>query len=391
MKRVYLDNSASTPVDKRVLEKMLPYFSEKYGNASSVHFFGQEAQSVIDQARGTVADFLNAKQKEIVFTSSATEASNLAIIGSIKKFQKLNRGKIPHIVTSEIEHESILKTVKHYTELGYITSSLVSVSELGFISLEDLKNKINNNTILVSIMHANNEVGTIQNIKEISLLIRKFNKEREINKEILFHTDSAQSANFLKCDVDELGVDMLTLSGHKIYGPKGSGVLYVKEGSGIDPLITGSGQEAGLRSGTENIPAIVGLAEACKITEDERKNLNKIKEKRDRVLQNILKKIPNVVINGDMKNRVHHNLNLSFLGVDKNDLVMALDMNGFLVSAGSACYSKSVKVSHVLRAMGKSESEAKSAIRIALGRNTTDEDLDRFVETLSSVIERLRR
>ncbi len=389
MERIYLDNSASTPTAKEVLRKMMPYFSEKYGNASSLHFFGQEAQSAIDEARTKASKFLSCNQEEVFFTGSATEANNLAIVGVMRKIRKQNKNAIPHIITSSIEHESILEPIKYYTKMGYITSDFIPVSKEGFVLLEELKNLLKEETALVSVMYANNEIGTIQNIKEISLLIRKFNKEN--NKEILFHTDAAQSANFLNCDTKELGVDMLTISGHKVYGPKGVGILFVKKGAEIEPLILGSKQEAGVRSGTENIPAIVGVGAALEIIEKERKNIEKISFLRDKLAEEILKSIENSKINGSMKKRIHHNLNVSFLGVDREDLVVALDILGIAVSAGAACYSKALKTSHVLSALGLPEEEKKSSIRITLGRSTTEDDIKKTVDILKKTVENLRR
>ena len=387
MKKIYLDNSASTPVEKKVFDDMLPYFSEKYGNASSLHFFGQEAQHALDGPRSKVAKFLNCETEEVFFTGSATEASNLAIAGLIRRARENTKAK-PHIIISSIEHESILETVKYYTERGEIESTLIPVSSEGFVSCDELRSSLKDNTILVSVMHANNEIGTIQPIGKISQIIRKFNKENARN--VLFHTDSAQSANFLDCDVKVLDVDMLTISGHKIYGPKGVGILFVKKGVDLDPLITGSKQESGIRSGTENIPAIVGIASALEIVVEERKNLNKMIDLRDNLLDDILKNIKDVKLNGSLENRVHSNLNISFKGIDKEDLLLALDLKGIAVSGGSACYSKSLKESHVLNALALSNEEKKSSIRISLGRSSTSEDMNYLVSSLKEIVENLR-
>ncbi|MEK7452813.1 MAG: cysteine desulfurase family protein [Patescibacteria group bacterium] len=384
MKRIYLDNAASTPTDPRVLIEMMPYFQNKYGNASSIHFFGQEAQSAIDDARRKTADFLNCDRKEIFFTGSATESNNLAIIGAIRKFKKEKHTGKPHIIISQIEHESVLESVRYLTEIGEIESTLLSVSDDGIILLDELEINFKDETILISIMHANNEIGAIQPIREISQIIRKFNKEK--GKNILFHTDAVQSVNFLDCDVADLGIDMLTISGHKIYGPKGVGVLFVKSGTNIEPLILGSKQELGMRSGTENIPSIVGIGVALDIVKEERKNVDKISKLRDELMDGILTNINNSKINGTLKKRLPNNINVSISGINKDDIIIALDLKGVAISGGSACYSKTSNISHVLDAIGLSQDENESSIRITLGRHITQKDIKKVIEILKEAV-----
>ncbi len=386
-KRIYLDNSASTPVEREVFFAMRPYFLKKYGNASSVHSFGREVQDAIDNARLEVAKFLNASLEEILFTSSATEASNMALVGTIRKFIK--NGKKPHIIVSAIEHESILETASYFHKIGQIELSYAPVNKDGILILDEFKRLLRKDTALVSVMHANNEVGTIQPIDEVSKIIKSFNQENKTD--VLFHTDSAQSANFLDCNVKRLGVDMMTLSGHKIYGPKGVGVLFLKEGVKIEPFLLGSKQEKGLRSGTENAPAIVGMGKAVSLVKQKLPLNKKIKELRDFLLESLLNSIDNAYVNGSLKRRVEHNLNISFLGVKNSDLIKLLDLNGVAVSAGAACYSKSLKQSHVLRAMGLSEDRIDSAIRISLGRTTTKSDIKRAVKIIKESVTKLRR
>ncbi|MBI3671458.1 cysteine desulfurase [Candidatus Azambacteria bacterium] len=388
-KRIYLDNSASTPVDARVLKAMMPYFAKKYGNASSVHFFGQEAQSAVDIARKKTADFLNCDTSEIFFAGSATEANNLAIIGVVRKFINEKREGKPHIVISKIEHESVFQTVKYLSEIGELEYSLLPVSKDGIVLIDKLTELLRGNTVLVSVIHANNEIGTIQPIKEISLLIRKFNKE--IGKNILFHTDAVQSAGFLNCDVEALGVDMLTLSGHKIYGPKGVGTLFVKSGSNIEPFVLGSGQESGLRSGTENVPAIVGIGVALDLVKKERKNIGKITALRDKLISEILSEIPNSKITGSLEKRLPHHISISFTGVKREELVIAMDLKGVAISAGAACHSKALKASYILDALGLSEKEKESNIRITLGRKTTNEDIKYTLKILKETVKKLRQ
>lgn len=402
MKKIYLDNSSSTPVDKEVLKEILPYFSDKYGNPSSLHFFGQEAQVALDVARKRVADALKADTGEIVFTGSATEANNLAILGSVKSWIKEYGNTVkPHIITSQLEHESVLEPIKYLQESRIADVDFIPVSKDGFISLDILKSELRKETALVSIMYANNEVGTIQPISEISKIIEEHNKKLStINYNLpagrhglktIFHTDASQAFNFLNCDVEKLGVDMLTVSGHKIYGPKGVGALYAKNRILLSSVIFGSGQERGLRSGTENIPAIAGLGKAAEIASLKRNYWEKeISVLRNKLKEGIFANIPNVIVNGSMENRIAHNLNIAFLGVNKEDLLIQLDLAGIAVSGGAACYSKAHKTSHVLTAMGVPEEWQRGSIRMTLGKYTTGDDIDYIILKLKESVEHLR-
>lgn len=398
MKRIYLDNSSSTPVDKEVLKEMLPYFSEKYGNPSSLHFFGQEAQDTLDVARKRVATALNASPEEIIFTGSATEANNLAMSGIINN----HVSRKPHIITSQFEHESVLEPIKHLQSAGIADVTFLPVSGDGFVSLAALESELRAETVLVSIMYVNNEVGTIQPISEIAKIIDKHNSKLTAKSynlpagrhglKALFHTDAAQAVNFLDCDVKKLGVDMLTISGHKIYGPKGIGSLFVKAGTRMMPIILGSSQEFGLRSGTENVPSIAGLGKALEMAVGKRETSAKeIGRLRDKLKDGIVQNIPEANINGSLKNRIPHNLNVSFLGVSKEDLLIKLDIEGVAVSGGAACYSKAHKISHVLAAMGIPKDQERGSIRITLGKYITDEEIDRTIEILKTSVAELRK
>ncbi len=385
-KGIYLDYSASTPVDKKVVEEMLPYFNEKYGNSSAVYSLGQESLFAIDKSRKIIADFLNCKQEEIYFTGSATEANNIAILGLIKKTKK-DKSKI-HIITSKIEHEAVLEPIKKLEKEGVLVTYL-PVDKNGFVDCGDLKKSIKKETVLVSIMYVNNEVGSIQPIKEIGKLIKKENSVRE-NK-IFFHTDAVQAINYLDCRVDHLGVDMLSFSGHKIYGPKGIGVLYSKRETPLEPIIYGGGQEKGLRSGTENVPAIAGIGRAVELVGKRGKDNERIEKLRNWLARELLNKIKGIQVNGNLEKRIPNNINLSFKGAEGESIVMALDQKKIYLSTGSACSSKSLQPSHVLLAMGLSREEAHCSLRISLGKETQKEDIIKLAKTLPDIIERLRK
>ena len=396
MKKIYLDHAATTPLDKKVLDKMMPYFSQKFGNPSSIHQFGQEALEAVNKARQQVADFLGCSSPEIVFTSGATESNNMTIKGIIKASNIRN----PHIITSSIEHHCVLNSCKEAEKEG-VEISYLKVDKYGIINLEDLKNAIKENTILISIMYANNEVGTIEPIVEIGEILKKINLERAENKlpKIYFHTDAVQAINYLDCDVDNSGVDLLSLSGHKIYGPKGVGVLYIKQGTKIKSIQNGGEQENNLRAGTHNVPGIVGLGEAIfLIPVETRQRLvsttgNKIKEikkLRDYFIDEVLKNIPDSQLNGSKEFRLPHNINISFKGVEGESLLMMLDQEGIAVSTGSACSSTSLEPSHVLTAMGIPPEIAHASIRFTLGKDTTKENLDYVLKVLVEKIEKLR-
>jgi len=394
MKKIYLDYAASTPVDEEVLEEMIPYFSQKFGNPSSIHTFGQEAMEAVDKARQQVADFLGCGAGEIIFTSGATESNNLAIKGIIKatKNEKLKtKNFVPHIITSAIEHHCVLNTGKVVQREGSETTFL-KVDKDGLVNLEDMKKAIKENTILVSIMYANNEVGTIEPIAEIGEIIKEINIEREKNKlpKIYFHTDAVQAANYLDCDVNKLGVDLLSLSGHKIYGPKGIGILYIRRGTKIKSIQQGGEQEYNLRAGTHNVPGIVGIGKAISLIPKHRKKMEDIRKLRDYLIDEILKNIPNTKLNGSREFRLPHNANFSFQGVEGESILMLLDQEGIAVSTGSACSSASLEPSHVLSAMGIPPEIAHASVRFTLGKDTTKEEIDFVLKVLIEKIKRLR-
>lgn len=377
MPRVYLDYAATTPVDAKVLKAMAPYFRKDFGNASSIHALGQKAMAAVDAARQTAADFLECAAEEIVFTGSATEANNLAILGLAKKGD--------HIITTKIEHHAVSEPCRVLEKRG-AEATYLPVNSEGLVELSELEKAIKPNTVLVSVMYANNEIGTVQPIAEIGQLLKN-----QKNK-IYFHTDAVQAANYLDCSVEKLGVDLLTVSGHKIYGPKGIGLLYVKKGTPITPLIYGGGQERGLRSGTENVAGIVGFGQALRELQNPKIKIQniRIRQFRDKIIKTILKTIPQSRLNGSQARRLPNNANISFDGAEGEAMVIALDQRGIACSTGSACSAKSLEPSHVLLALGLSHEQAHGSLRITLGKYTTQQEVDRFLRVLPRVIERLR-
>ncbi len=373
--KVYLDNAATTPVDKKVLEEMLPYFSEKYGNPSSIYGFSEEAYNAIENARKKIAELIGAEPSEIIFTSGGTEADNLAIKGAAA----LHKGK--HIITSVIEHPAVLDTCRALEKQGYAVTYL-PVDKEGIISVEDVRNAIRDDTVLITIMHANNEIGTIQPIAEIGRLANE--------KGVVFHTDAVQSAGKIPIDVNKLGVDLLTLSSHKLYGPKGVGALYVRKGTEIAPVLNGGGHERGLRSGTENVPGIVGFGKAAEIASAEMdSDASRMKRLRDKLIDEALK-IDNSWLNGSREKRLPNNVNLGFKFVEGEALVLELDCNGICASTGSACSSKSLEPSHVLRALGLPPEDCHGSLRLTLGKYNTEEEMDYVLETLPKVVGKFR-
>lgn len=381
MPKVYLDYAATTPLDQKVLKAMMPYLKKEFGNASSIHNFGQKALLSIENARNIIADFLHCEPSEVYFTGSATEADNLAVQGVVKasKTAKL------HIITSAIEHHAVLEPCRQLKKLGCEVTFL-PVSKDGLISLADIKNAIQENTVLVSIIYANNEIGTIQPIAEIGKFLR------QSKSKIYFHTDAVQAVNYLDCNVDNLGVDLLTLSGHKIYGPKGVGALYVRKGTAIEPMFYGGGQERNLRPGTENVAGIVGLGAAIQEVASPKNKLHniKIRQLRDKLIKRIPKIISGVTLNGSLEKRLPNNVNFTFPGAEGEALLVALDQKGFAVSTGSACSSHSLEASHVLTALGMPEETAHSSLRVSLGKYTNEKEIDSFLLTMSKVVQRLR-
>jgi cysteine desulfurase len=392
MKRIYFDHSATTPVDPQVLRAMLPYLKNDFGNASSLHFFGQKARAGVEAAREEVAKFLACESKEIIFTSGATESNNLAIVGFIRRARALDPKRKIHVITSAIEHPAVLEICRELKK-EEVDVTYLPVSRVGLVRAADVKKAIRPETILVSIMYVNNEVGMIQPIQEIGKIIREANVGREKQNKIYFHTDAVQAANFCDCRTDFLGVDMLSLSAHKIYGPKGTGVLFVREGTPLFPIIFGGHQERGIRSGTENVAGIVGLGKAVELlnqkSEVRSQNL-KIKKLRDKLVKEILKKIPNAILNGDLEHRVPGNVNFCFKNVEGESILLMLDMEGIAVSTGSACSSGSLEPSHVLSAMGISPEVSHGSVRITLGKSNTEEEVHRLMKILPGIIKRLR-
>lgn len=379
MKRIYLDHSATTHVDTRVLEAMLPYFSEKFGNASSLHSFGQEAAETLAISRELVAVALGAKPSEIIFTSGGTESDNLAIKGAA--YMHSSKGR--HIITSVIEHPAVLRTCEELEREGFEVT-YVPVDSEGILDLKFLEDSIRHDTILISIMHANNEIGTIQPIKKISDLIS--------GREIILHTDAVQSVGKIPTDVNQLGVDMLSISSHKLHGPKGVGALYLRSGVNIMPLVQGGGHERGLRPGTENIPGIVGFAKAMSISKDQLEEDSKhMQHLRDSMIKKIQSRIPHVRLNGHEKTRLPNNVNMSFRHVEGESLLMLLDMNGVAVSTGSACSSKSQKASHVLTAIDPGVEYIHGSLRFTLGRENSMEEIDIVVDLLEEAVMKLRQ
>lgn len=364
MKKIYLDYAASTPVDKRVLKAMASYFDENFGNPGSIHSFGQAALAGIDKARQAIAKAIAADFNEIIFTGSATEANNLAL-RSLTKDSKNSR-----IIISSIEHESVLDTAKALEREG-LDVVYLPVSKAGFIDQAALKKSLTKNTVLVSVMYANNEIGTIQPIVEIVKIVKSFNPK------IIVHTDAVQAFQFLSCDVGELGVDLMTLSAHKIYGPKGAGLLYVRGGAkNLRPIVTGGGQEFGLRSGTENVPNIVGFGEAVKLAESDREQeTKKIGELKDYFWRELKKILPKIELNGSDENSLPNILNIYFPKNKSEDLLIKLDQTGIAVSSGSACSARASKPSHVLKALGWPLERIQSSLRFSFGKFTTKAEM----------------
>ena len=377
-KIIYVDHSATTYVKKEVLEEMLPYFTEKFGNASSPYRIGQVNREAVENAREQVAKAINAEAREIYFTAGGSESDNMIIRG----IAYANRNKGNHIITSKIEHPAVLETCVALEKEGFEVTYL-SVDENGHISLEELRNSIKDTTILVSIMFANNEIGTIQNISEITK-ITKF-------KGVYFHTDAVQAVGNVEIDVEALGIDALSMAAHKFYGPKGIGAAYIKKTVKFTPIITGGHQEKGKRAGTENVPAIVGMGKAIELATANIQEYNKkLMELRDYTIDRILKEIPYVKLNGDRNSRLAGSVNISFKGIEGESLLLMLDMKGIEASSGSACTSGSLDPSHVLLAIGLKHEIAHGSLRLSYGECNTMEDAEYIVDSLKEIVARLR-
>lgn len=378
MREVYLDNAATTKLDEKVLEEMLPFLREKYGNPSSLHSKGQEAKNAIEESREKVSVILNSKPEEIIFTGSGTESDNLAVLGYARKNQEKGR----HLITTTIEHHAVLDAFKKLEKEGFEVTYL-NVNSEGKINMEELKDSIREDTILASIIYANNEIGVIQEIKEISRICGENN--------VTFHTDACQAANYLETDVEELGVDLMSLNSSKIYGPKGAGILYKSKGKELEPIVHGGGQEFNFRSGTENVANIIGMAKALeKASKHRQEESERLKKLRDYFINELLK-MENTKLNGAKEDRLPNNINVSFLNIEGESVILMLSEEGIYASTGSACSSNSLESSHVIKALGLPAELGHSSIRFSLGKDTTKEDLNYTLEKLRPVIKKLRQ
>ena len=385
MRKVYLDHSATTPVDPRVVEAMLPYLTEKFGNASSVHMFGQEARAAADRARRQVAALIGARTNEIIFTSGGTEANNLAIFGVCEVAAAHGR----HIITSTIEHPSVRGAIDRLEKQGWVVTRL-PVYDDGIIRLEDVRSALRPDTVLVSVMMANNEIGTIQPIAEIGLLV---NEERQRGgRHLCFHTDAVQAAGRILVNVESLGCDLLSLSAHKIYAPKGTGALYLRRGVRVTPQQIGGHQERERRAGTESVANLVAFGKAAELAQRELAERNQhTRRLRNRFETGVVQSIDDIAFNGEREPRLPHLSNISFRFIEGEGLLIHLDLQGIAVSTGSACSSGTLEPSPVIRALGRNEELARGAIRFSFGKDNIDEDVDYLLEVLPRAVESLRR
>jgi len=395
-KIIYLDHSATTPVDQKVLKAMLPYFSESFGNASSLHSAGSIALAAVDSSRAKIAGFLDCLPEEVYFSSGATESDNWAVLGLLEAILTNSGlmakiGQKPHVIVSAIEHEAVLEPVKKLVGYGVMEATYLPVDKAGLVSVKKLTEAIKPNTVLVSVMLANNEIGTIQPIAELGKVIAKANDGRK--HKIYFHTDATQAPAYTDCDVRKLGVDMMSLSAHKIYGPKGVGALYVKKGTPIKPLMYGGGQQKKMRSGTYNVSGIVGFGAAIDLLSDKKNRaleIARLKNFRDYLIKALIKKISKISVNGDLKSRLPSNVNFTIPGVEGESVVLMLSQQGICVSTGSACSTGSLEPSHVLLAIGVPQEMAHGSLRVTLGRSTKKSDIDALIKALPPIVEKLR-
>ena len=377
---IYIDNAATTPLKPEVLEEMMPYYLNKYGNSGSPHQLGREAKNAVEYARGQVSTSICAKEHEIYFTSSGTEANNWLLKGAAQ-FKKENNGK-NHIITSSIEHSSVLKVCKYLEQIGFFVTYL-PVTPDGFIDPKKVEESITDTTALISIMFANNEIGTIQPIEEIGQIAHSRN--------ILFHTDAVQAIGNIDIDINRLNIDALSMSAHKFHGPKGIGALYLKKTSKITPLLHGGHQERGMRASTENVPAIIGMGKAIELALSQiEKNNERLTGLRDKVLKGIIQKIPYTHLNGDINKRLSGHLNIAFDYIEGEALLMMLDNREICASAGSACTAGAEGMSHVLKAIGLDERKARSSLRITLSSLNTEDEIDAFLTILTESVLQLR-
>ena len=382
---VYLDHAGTTPLDPNVLEAMVPYFSQHFGNPSSLHSVGQKARYALDEARERVAAVLNCRPREVVFTGGGTESDNAAIQGVATALYETGN----HIITSSVEHHAVLHACQYLESQGFDVTYL-PVDANGMVLPEMVYNAIEERTTLVTIMYGNNEIGTINPISEIAKAVKK--RAGELSRTIVFHTDGVQVAGYLSLDVAELGVDLLSLSGHKFHGPKGTGVLYIKRGTPYLPLVHGGGQERERRSGTENIPGIIGLSLALDAANSSREETSqRCSALKDRIVESVLEQIPGSRLNGHPTRRLPNNANFSFTGVEGEPILLGLDMAGIAASSGSACSSGSLEPSHVLLALGQSAEIARGSLRITLGRGNTEQEVEYLLGVLVDLVQRLRQ
>jgi len=379
MDRIYLDHNATTPVDPEVVKALLPYLGGQFGNASSVHGFGRDAKVALEQSREQIASFINCEPSELYFTSGGTESDNIAVLGTACTL----KGKKDHLVVGATEHHAVLEPAEHLAHNDGFVLNLLPVDEDGFASTDKLSELVTDQTALVSVMQANNETGTIQDIAALTEITRE--------KGVLFHTDAVQAIGKVKVDVRELGVDLLSLTGHKIYGPKGTGALFIRRGVKISPLFFGGSHEKKRRPGTENVAGVVGLARTLEIAERRmEEDFRRLSDLADYFIDRVTATIPDVFLNGPRSNRIPQTANLSFAGIEGESIVLSLDMEGIACSSGSACTSGATEPSHVLVAMGKPKVRAQGAIRFSLGRTTTRDQLDYVIAKLAPIVERLR-
>ena len=377
---IYFDNAASTAVHPEVVKEMLPYFDTQYGNPSSIHQFGRKAKNAIEKARKQVAALIGAEPDEITFTSGATESNNTIFLGC-PKFQG-NEFGLNHIIISSIEHDAVLEPVRGFEKNG-VQVTYLPVDEHGLVNPDDITKSINEKTTIVSIMFANNEVGTIQPIKEISKICNKY--------QIPLHTDAVQAAGKVPINVKELGIDALSISSHKINGPKGVGALFIKKGFAVEAIIEGGGQENGIRSGTENVASIVGFGKACEIAKEKlSENISHFQTLHSTMLSRVIKEIPHVKLNGHSEKRIFNNIHLTFLGVNGEDLIIKLDEHGIAASTGSACSIHTQKASHVLKAMGFNHEQITGSLRISFGYLNTLDEVDQTIDVLKKIVTELR-
>jgi cysteine desulfurase len=376
---IYFDNASATPVDKRVLEDMLPYFSIHFGNPSSLHDFGDKAHGALDNAREQAASLINADSDEIYFTSCGTESNNMALWGIARTLEK--KGK--HIISSSIEHQSIINPLKEMKKQGWEVTR-IGVDSDGFVDPGDIRKAIREDTVLISVMHANNEVGTIQKVKEIAGIAGE--------KNIEFHSDGVATAGIIPVDVKDLGIDLYSFSAQQMYGPKGAAALYVKKGTRIKPLILGGIQEKGRRGGTENIPAIIGFGRACELAKQElEKNREHISGLRDKLIDGIMKNIDRVKLNGHRTQRIPGSAHISFEFIEGESILLMLNMQGIFAASGSSCASQALKSSYVLTEMGLSPTLAQGSISFSLGKYNTTQEVDKVLEVLPPIIDKLRQ